>query len=542
VAKSGLTNYKELTRSQALTSQQTSYDRVPYKSHPFPQSHPNRLATIATLFGLQPPPIASARVLELGCASGGNLLPMAEQFPQASFVGIDASSRQIEDGQRLLRDSGLKNAELRYQDILQFPLNGAKFDYIICHGVYSWVPNAVQQKILSICSQCLSPSGVAYVSYNTHPGWRMRGMIRDIMRYRAQFFDTPNEKLSQARGLLAFLSNSVKTENNPYGMMLRQELESLDKCDDSYLQHEHLEDINEPVYFHEFIGRADSVGLQYLGEADFGVMSVDSFGPQIRGMLKSVSRDRVELEQYMDFLRNRSFRQTLLCHRAAPIVREPQATSLLKLRVASSAEPEGGPVELNSAAQTVFRRRKAILRTTDPVVRAAYLCLRRIWPASISFNELSSIARSMAGGHPVAAESDLMSAASQRLAGSLLKSFATSMVDLSSCQRSFVLNISERPKASVLARCQSVFTPRVTNLLHERVSLDEFQCQVLRACDGTHDRADLVQSLCDNAARGDLVIVDGGIKLTVDTTIREMVTNFVPQILKNLAHQALLIE
>lgn len=90
----------------------TSYDRVPYKSHPFRQSHPDRLAVIATLHGMSPPAIERARVLELGCASGGNLLPMADQFPEATFLGIDLSARQIQDGQRLIERAGLRSALL----------------------------------------------------------------------------------------------------------------------------------------------------------------------------------------------------------------------------------------------------------------------------------------------------------------------------------------------------------------------------------------------------------------------------------------------
>lgn len=171
----------------------TSYDRVPYKSHPFRQSHPDRLAVIATLHGMSPPPIERARVLELGCASGGNLLPIADQFPEGTFLGLDLSSRQIQDGQRLIERAGLKNVELRHQDILTFDAPPESFDYILCHGVFSWVPDAVQRKILDICGKCLSPNGVAYVSYNTYPGWHMRGMVRDIMRYRAQFFDKPEQ-------------------------------------------------------------------------------------------------------------------------------------------------------------------------------------------------------------------------------------------------------------------------------------------------------------------------------------------------------------
>ncbi len=208
-------------------AQPTSYDRTPYKSYPFCQTHPDRLATIASLFGLMPAPVHRCRVLELGCASGGNLIPMAEQFPDGTFLGIDSSIRQVGDGLRLVESLGLGNIELRHEDIVAFPVKGQEFDYIICHGVFSWVSDEVQRRILEICRKCLAPAGIAYVSYNTYPGWHMRGMIRDIMRYRARSFETPESQLAQARGLLAFLSNSVRTENNPYGILLKNELESI---------------------------------------------------------------------------------------------------------------------------------------------------------------------------------------------------------------------------------------------------------------------------------------------------------------------------
>ena len=126
---------------------------------------------------------------------------MAEQFPRSSFLGIDGSARQIEDGNLFLSELNLPNVALRHEDILTFTAQPGEFDYIICHGVYSWVPDHVQQRIMEICKQFLAPQGVAYVSYNTFPGWHMRGMIRDIMRYRAKSFETPEARLSQACGL-----------------------------------------------------------------------------------------------------------------------------------------------------------------------------------------------------------------------------------------------------------------------------------------------------------------------------------------------------
>src|SRR5436190_23362618 len=92
----------------------TSYDEVPYKSYPYPQSHPDRLATVATLFGMEPPPLDNCRVLELGCCSGGNLIPMAERFPGRRFVGVDYSQRQVAEGQATLKELGLENIELRH--------------------------------------------------------------------------------------------------------------------------------------------------------------------------------------------------------------------------------------------------------------------------------------------------------------------------------------------------------------------------------------------------------------------------------------------
>src|SRR5438067_606079 len=135
----------------------TSYDEVPYTSYPFPDTHPDHLCTVATLFGLKPPDISQCRVLELGCASGGNLMPLAELYAESTFLGIDLAQRQIDFGQQQVAELGLKNVELRRASITEVDDSYGKFDYIICHGVYSWVPDTVQAKILDVCRQNLSP-------------------------------------------------------------------------------------------------------------------------------------------------------------------------------------------------------------------------------------------------------------------------------------------------------------------------------------------------------------------------------------------------
>src|SRR5262245_7457600 len=113
----------------------TRYDEIPYRSHPFPQTHPDRLATVATLLGLSPTPVTRARVLELGCAAGGNLIPMAEALPEGRFVGVDLSARQLEDGHRTVAALGLKNIQLHHLSIADIPIDWGPFDYVLCHGV-----------------------------------------------------------------------------------------------------------------------------------------------------------------------------------------------------------------------------------------------------------------------------------------------------------------------------------------------------------------------------------------------------------------------
>ena len=294
------------------------YDAIPYTSYPFPQSHPARLATIARLFSLPAPSLETARVLEIGCAAGGNLIPLAYSYPQAEFVGVDYSRVQIDDGQELVDTLRLKNIDLRHADLMQVDASWGEFDFVLCHGVYSWVAPPMQEKILSIAAELLTPDGIAYVSYNAYPGWHMRGIVRQMMRFHALRFRNPYQQIGEARRVLELVSkHAVGAKESAYSRLIKQEAELLAKCDDHYIFHEHLETYCEPLYFHEFIGRAREHGLDYLGESCLGSMAPTNFGADAHQALKSLARDAIELEQFMDFFSNRTFRETLL-HRGWP--------------------------------------------------------------------------------------------------------------------------------------------------------------------------------------------------------------------------------
>jgi SAM-dependent methyltransferase len=363
----------------------TTYDEVPYESYPYSQTHPDRLAVMATLFGLRPAPVSSCRVLEIGCAAGGNLIPLAAAYREGRFLGIDQSGVQVQEGLATIKALALPNIDLRTMDILEVTPELGKFNYILCHGVFSWVPTPVQDKILAICANNLQPNGVAYVSYNTYPGWHMRGLIRDMLAYHVRPFTYPAMKVRQARNFLDFLGKTAGQETGPYALLLQAELESFRHSSDSYLFHEHLEECNDPIYFYQFVERAAAAGLKYLGEADMRSMVPGNFPPEVENVLQMVAQDMIHMEQYMDFIRNRTFRQTLLVLAKQTPSSNLRSELMRQFRIASPARPvPGQEVKIASEDLNQFGTPSGLtLNSGDPIVKAMMLVLEQHWPMPV---------------------------------------------------------------------------------------------------------------------------------------------------------------
>jgi methyltransferase-like protein/2-polyprenyl-3-methyl-5-hydroxy-6-metoxy-1,4-benzoquinol methylase len=478
----------------------TSYDDLPYGAATHPTTHPDRLATIATLFGAAPPRVATCRVLELGCARGMNLLPMAVELPNASFLGIDLSAVQIADGQKIVEQLGLENLELRQASILDVDGDYGQFDYVICHGVFAWVPPEVQQKILQICAGQLTDQGVAQVSYNTYPGWHLRGLVREMLLYHSSGVADPTLRTAAARALLDFLAEAAG-EHSPYGRILNEERALLARLPDYYVFHEHLESNNQPLYFHEFAAWAAESGLQYLGDADPPTMGHFNFPANVQEVLRRLSGSIVQAEQYMDFLRNRMFRQSLLMREGVPLSRTVQPDVLRALRVASPARVDETAELAPDETRFVAGRTRETLTTKDPILRGALLRLGDAWPASLPYADL------------VADVSAGLDAAAERVAGlmapSLLRLYLSSrLLELHVSPPAFVTAPDGRPAASPLARLQAGASSEVTNLRHETVRLDDVERLVLRRLDGTVTREALLADLMSLVDRGVLTAGD----------------------------------
>lgn len=492
--------------SDELTPEVNPYDLVPYHDFPYPFSHPRHLEATATLFGMGPPDITRGRVLELGCAGGGNLIPQAVDLPGSRFLGIDFSERQIAEGRRLVEQLGLENIELRQANILEVDKSWGEFDYIIAHGVFSWVPPQVQDKLLAICSSNLAPNGVAYVSYNTYPGWHLAGYVRGLMCYHARQFRDPADQIAQAKAILKHLAE-LGSEHDAAGLLLRKEWEKLSALNnDSYIFHEHLENDNYPIYFHEFIARAQSQGLRYLAESEVPTMLVQNMPEKARQWLSALPI--IALEQYADFLHARRFRMTLLCHQAVKLNRELTPEVIKRFHLGLARKIDSGAVDIRNEDRVEFAAKGKKLGVTNRLAKAGLVYLGEIYPRQAPFRQVYATARARVEALS-RDEQDPRRLSEEVLAAALLTGFTVGMVAATVHPPTCVSQPGRCPVASPLARLQAERGRQVTNQQHQFTSLGAVGRRILRRLDGRHDRQDLLGCVRESIEAGEVPALKG---------------------------------
>lgn len=472
-----------------------SYDAVPYESFALPETHPDHLGAIGTLLGVETAPAERCRVLELGSASGGNLIPMAYHLPGSGLLGVELSAVQAAQGQALIGRLGLENCRLLHQDIRALdpdPSRGlGTFDYILVHGVYSWVPAAVQEHILRLCGGLLSPRGIAYISYNVLPGWGSRGMLRDMLLHHCAGVLCATERIARARDLLAILAAGLSGDPRPEAEVLRRELEYLDGARASYLYHEYLEEANVPETFSTFMAKAEAQGLRYLADARLHTLFPSSLSPAAQSVLERFETQS-ETEQYMDFLSLRPFRRSLLVRAQTVTELDLDLGRLLGFDLYGDLEPEGSPL-LDRVLPQIYRRGGGTAFTLEhPVTKALLARLSAVYPNALPLPELLEGARGLvgqAGAGPLAGETSAC-------LSELFSLFSSGGIGLCRRRAAWPASVSVRPRATALARAQAAAGEgHAATARHHALALDRLSAHLLTLLDGTRDHAALIEGL-----------------------------------------------
>ena len=479
------------------------YETVAYPPLIHPETHPDRMAVTARLLGLETASPESCRVLDLGCGIGSNLIAMAELLPKSRFIGIDLAENQVRDGQATAARLGLANIEFRQADIMDLKDGFDEFDYIIAHGVYAWVPVPVRQKMLRLIRGNLAPRGIAYVSYAAYPGAYPMQAVRDIMLYRTRDVRDTETRAKVARDFIAFLAASFAPEAGLFGEFVRQYAGSFlgrEGAPEPHvlasLTHDELAEINEPVYFHEFAAKAEAAGLQYLAEVDLRGSTPIGLRPETVEALGSFPRDLIETEQYLDFIRNRGFRRTLLCRPDAVVERSLAAgqETLAGLYLASSVEPARRRTSASGSGVVRFISRNGLAISMDyPLTTAALLHLGKVYPRAVKFEDLLEVA-----GKAVYGRTELKPGDASTVASDLLQAFlfGRSLLELYVSPRPLAVRPGRRPRTPAFAReLASQRLDAVPNLRHEPIRLGSLGTKLLPFTDGGHTAEEMAAAV-----------------------------------------------
>ena len=438
-----------------------AYDEIAYPPAAFRETHPEVMATYAILFGL-PPPVERRRVLEIGAGDGSNLIPMAMGLPDSHFVGFDLAGEPVRRGNEMIEALGLTNIALRQANILDIDLGPDPFDYIIAHGVYSWVPPETRDAMMRLVGRSLAPAGVAFVSYNALPGGYIRLAIRQDLLLSTRGIPGRTARIDAAmRRLQAWPQPSPN--QGAFQNAVAEEVGRMRQRSAAILAHDELSDSYHPVYLDDFAAHCAENGLQILGEAAKDVadwlLAPDAPAEPPDALLAR--------NQQADFTSARFFRQSLLVGADLEVRRRPPAGLIATLHVASGVRRTQGDN---------FEAEGLRFSLGDPILAGVLERLAAIWPATAPADSLG-----LDEGRVLA----------------LLRLHGVGALELHAAPSRFITAAGDRPMASPLARLQARRgQTRLTTLRHTMRDLeDDFSCSLLASLDGARTRAEIARDV-----------------------------------------------
>jgi len=503
--------HNELSQTSATepppAASETAYDKIPYTATSFPQLNPAQLGAIGKIFGLEPADPGNCRLLELGCGHGLTPIALGQVFPDSHFTGIDLSSKQIENGRQIAEAAGLTNVRLEAMSITDPRVRDlGTFDYIVCHGVYSWVPPEVQQAILQISSRQLAEGGMALVSYNTYPGWKAMQVARDIAIDMAGRQEEPAQKVRLAAQFIQLVAKFCENKPNRVDAAIMQRMaKRFGSGPASYLLHEYMEEHNAPCYFREFMQRAEAEGLHYVGETALSRCFPRAMLGKAFAGLSKLARDRVDLQQLADYLLNTQFRHTILAKQSVQTDPQRLMDVLPTLEMQAMVKPPAD-VSLAHGVPQEFKFGQVASSHQNAYVKAFLVELSlRLTPAH--WDELWSATQARIKEEEVRFPSDFdHDAAKHQVLRHALQFALRSWLNVylpASRQVKAASRLPSKPEATPLSRSQAAAKSLVSNLNLTTTPIQPIGAQLLTLADGTRTIEELVDTAIAKVVGGE---------------------------------------
>jgi SAM-dependent methyltransferase len=467
------------------------YDELPYDCRAIPATAPEQLVICSRLFGGPTPPWQKTRVLELGCGDGANLIRLAFYDRDSEYVGVDGSEVHIRRAKEASHLFGFNNLNFAHKDLRLFAQEqGEPFDFIIVHGLYSWVPEDVRSSIRTILQSRLSANGLAYVSYNTFPGWKVRGVVRETLQRHTEQLSNLHEKAQKARAMARFFAAKVKTGTHPYQPLLTWEYELAGNSSDSTLIHDYLADVNDAFWFRDFMAGIQQVGLAYVADAWYqqpgGLVT-----SRQHEELAELKLERLLLEESVDMLTYRQLRASLLCHQGQEQATPDPNALLDEVFLACSLTNSSDPFRLERGVPEVFRdARGTETKLESPLAKVVFWLLANLWPGGGTLSSLVEqanqllAAQSLAQGTPDEVVELKKTIYDHVLSGHVVQRYQ---------EPASRVPLGPHPKATRLARWEAERHEHLSTPMHLVIPVDYFHRQVVRRLDGTKSEEQLVR-------------------------------------------------
>ncbi len=479
-------------------TQTFSYDAFPYPSFTFPQTRPDRLSTIGLIRGIETALPDRCRVLELGCGDGTNLNSFAYCHPESTFLGIDLATGHINDAYNAKAELGLNNVEFICGDVTELAVSEiGKFDFIIAHGLFSWVPPTVREHVLRIYSECLTENGIGYISYNAFPGFHLREAARGIMQYHTAPIKDEVQKVEQAKNILGFVLQAMP-EGHLHAKLIEREFLGLCERTPSNVFHDDLSEFNQAFYLHEFVEMLKPFELAYVADTDLSSSSTYGFSEDVRKALMTIAPDPIALEQYLDMIKMRRFRSSVICRADRDINFVPPPDAARRFQIASPLKPSAGPHDLADTSPVKFIGEKdENIESNHPLTKTALDRLSSVWPRSIEFDSLvAQSTEKLAAAGVDTTEDDVA-----KFSIFLVQMFQVELINFHRFEPRIADKVSDRPVTSHFARwqidkgCDAVTTMTGMNLEPETDLIK----LMIKLADGTRDISEIEEEILEAA-------------------------------------------
>ena len=508
-----------------------AYDELPYNSRSYLSSQPSQLWSVGKLFGLDVIDYKHCRVLELGCASGGNIITAAAAYPESTFIGIDYSEKQIATGQSMIRDAGLTNIELKCLSIEDVRDDLGEFDYIIAHGLLSWVPSELQPVVFDICSNNLSASGLAYISFNAYPAWHFYEGLRKMMQYHLMPLKDKSQshRSQQARSLVKFLAENSQADDRHYGHILKDEYELLTSQTLSYIAHDYLEENNHPFYFSDVIEMANKKGLQYLIDANLPSVFDGNFKPEAQKALSEQNLDLIAKEQYMDMLLNRRFRQVILCKKSFQVSRHVHTSAIKDMAFYTNIHTSTN--DHDTATKYFLGEQEITIEGEIP--KALNDILIAANGMAISFDDLLT-------------QASFQVNESVQVVEPILLDNAVRMVfygawGLCAERGQFTTELSEKPEVCPVVRAMLKNNSWFNSRRYQSIQLQSFEAALIMYLDGSRSRTQLLEDSINDIRSGKLRLSKYGKSMASYEDIETEMKSVWDQVLSFCTQQAIMV-